>query len=495
MKKYSVVISESLNSSLLNHLIREDGQEDLCFALYQLGTGNKRLNGIITDIILPENHERNLHGNVSFNPSFFDRVITEALKENKGIAFLHSHPSSGWQGMSQDDIETEKMLSPRIKGSTCLPLIGMTLGVDGSWSARFWEKVQPKKYEIRWCESVRVVGKKFSVTFNDKLLPSPKFEDEFIRTISAWGEKQQSTLARIKVAVVGVGSVGSQIAEALLRTGVQKISLIDFDLIQRKNLDRLHGIKPKYIKYLKTDVYKHILNKYKLYPSQEILSIPFSIIEEYGLNSLIDCDMIFCCVDRPWPRFVLNCVAYAYNIPVIDGGIDSSYSVKKNNIDQARWRTYVAGYSRRCIKCMGQYKPEDVALEQSGLLEDPKYIKDLPVDHFSKRGENVYAFSMALAGLQVQQYLSMVLMPKGVYYGAKEMDFVTGNIDPNFRFECDDNCEFPNQIFGMGDSIKSTLVDVHPLAEQTRRNALVFDTKKAISDKLVQFLKYFRIKK
>lgn len=65
------------------------------------------------------------------------------------------------------------------------------------------------------------------------------------------------------------------------------------------------------------------------------------------------------------------------------------------------------------MKCMEQYSPEDVSFEQSGLLEGQKYIKGLSKDHFSNRGENVYAFSMGLVGMQMQQFLSMVLTPKG----------------------------------------------------------------------------------
>ena len=172
-------------------------------------------------------------------------------------------------------------------------------------------------------------------------------------------------------------------------------------------------------------------------------------MEEIGLNSVIDCDIVFCCVDRPWPRYILNCIAFTHHIPIIDGGIDSSFNKKTNNIEQARWRTYVASPERRCIKCMEQYTPENVSLEQSGLLEDQNYIKGLPDDHFSKRGENVYAFSLGLSGMQMQQFLSLVLAPKGVYYGPKEMDFTTGNIDFDFKFECEEECEFPKLIESM----------------------------------------------
>jgi molybdopterin/thiamine biosynthesis adenylyltransferase len=471
---YSVAIKQSTNINLLQHLIRDDGQEDLCFALYEIGTGKNRITGLITEIILPVQGERNLHGNVSFNHSYFDRVVQIALQKKKGIVFIHSHPSTGWQSMSKDDIDTETMLAPRIKAVTNKPLLGMTLGTDGSWSARFWNKSKPKTYVRNWCQTVRVIGSKFSITYDDRQMPAPLFDGKFVRTISAWGKKKQVDISRLKVGIVGIGSVGSQIAESLLRTGIQDISLIDFDIVKLKNLDRLHGIKKEDIGHLKSDAYSKFLNEYLLLSNQDISSIPYSIVEEIGLNTALDCDILFCCVDRPWPRFILNCIAYAYMIPVIDGGIDASFSLKSNNLEQARWRTYTSNPERRCMKCMEQYSPEDVSLEQSGLLEDQKYIKGLSKDHFSNRGENVYAFSMGLAGMQMQQFLSMVLTPKGVYYGAKEMDFTTGNIDSDFPFVCEPNCEF-NSMVALGDSIKSSLIAKHQIAEDSRANALYYN--------------------
>ena len=72
-----------------------------------------------------------------------------------------------------------------------------------------------------------------------------------------------------------------------------------------------------------------------------------------------------------------------------------------------------------CLNCLGQYASEDVALEQIGMLEDPVYISNRPKDHFINRGENVFAFSLGVASMEMQQFLSLVLQPRGIYYGPK----------------------------------------------------------------------------
>ena len=95
MKKiYSVVMPGNINSSLLDHLVRDDRQEDLCFALYNPSDGLDRFTGIVYEVIFPEEGDRNVHGNVSFNPCYYERVLKIASEKNKGIAFLHAHPSA-----------------------------------------------------------------------------------------------------------------------------------------------------------------------------------------------------------------------------------------------------------------------------------------------------------------------------------------------------------------------------------------------------------------
>ena len=53
---------------LLQHYRADKIQEDLCFALWRPSTGRERLTALIDEVILPEDGERLLHGNASFQP-------------------------------------------------------------------------------------------------------------------------------------------------------------------------------------------------------------------------------------------------------------------------------------------------------------------------------------------------------------------------------------------------------------------------------------------
>lgn len=469
--QYSIALSERQHKILCSHLIRTDGQEDLCFALYRPSVGKSRYSGIIKEVILPLPGERQVHRNVSFNSEYIDRVMDLALEKECGICFLHSHPTNGWQHMSTDDVIAETELAPRVKSFTKLPLLGITVAQDEVWSGRFWIKTSPSKYERFWCESTRITGKGITIHYDDRQLMPPVLQEQFTRTISAWGPVKQQSIARMHVGIVGLGSVGSVLAEALLKTGIQKITLIDFDTVELNNLDRLQGIGKLSIGRLKVAVVKQHLLIQRLSKNIAINSIPHSIVEENGFRAALDCDLLFSCVDRPWPRFVLDALSQANCIPVIDGGIETSIKPNQSNIDQARWKAHTCGPERACMCCIGQYEVADVSLEQMGLLEDPTYIANLPKDHFIHRGENVFAFSVGVAGMELQQFLSLVLKPRRQFYGPKEFDFNSGMIDDNFEFACKEGCDI-EAMLAEGEKINHAFITQHPIAEQRRRAAI-----------------------
>lgn len=481
MNSYSVVLTDEINLQLIKHLVRSDGQEDLCFATYKPSIEANRTTGIISHIILPQSGEREVNGNVCFLPCYFERVLKIASERNEGVILLHSHLGPGWQGMSEDDIIAENRIAPATFAVTNLPLLGMTVGTDGSWSARFWEKdlTEKRKYARNWAETVRVIGKGLSITFNDNLVP-PNFDaKKQLRTISAWGKKTQEDISRLRIGIVGLGSVGSIVAEILARTGVSNFTLIDFDSVEEKNLDRLTNVFKKDIGKSKVSIIGSAIKKSATSPNISITCCEYSICEEEGYKTALNCDIIFCCVDRPWGRQVLNFIAYAHLIPVIDGGILVRSNKNQTRIIGADWKAQTIGYKRACLECLGQYSSENATLEKQGFLDDPSYFKGLDKLDFINAHENVFAFSSHLASMEVLQMLSLFVSPSEISdVGQQLYHFVTGRMDISENLSCHENCCFPS-LLGKGDNSGIEIFSEHKIAEAFRISRLKNKPKKS----------------
>ncbi|NMB20267.1 MAG: tRNA threonylcarbamoyladenosine dehydratase [Firmicutes bacterium] len=63
-------------------------------------------------------------------------------------------------------------------------------------------------------------------------------EHRFTRTELMLGEQNLKRLANTKVAVIGVGGVGGYVAEALARSGIGALVLVDHDVVSITNLNR-----------------------------------------------------------------------------------------------------------------------------------------------------------------------------------------------------------------------------------------------------------------
>lgn len=460
--EYSVVLSSDIANALRRHLLQHTNQgrrqEDLCFALWSPSMGRSRTTAVLHTVLLPLDGERRLHVDASFLPNYLDRVADAALSQKAGIAFLHSHLTPGWQGMSDMDVASETRMAPSMLATTGLPLVGMTMGTDGFLSARFWIRTGRREYERQWCGSVRVVGDAFDASYMNKLAPIPNFREALRRTYSAWGEKKQKLLARLHCGVIGLGSVGSIVAESLVRMGVETVSLVDFDKVKEHNLDRLLHATINDIGRLKVNVAAEQLRDHATADNVDIRVHPHSVTREFGLKAALDCDVLFSCVDRPWARQVLNMLAYAHHIPVVDGGI--LVRVKPTGqLRGAEWRAHVAVAGRSCLECLGQYDPANVTLERQGLLDDPIYIQRLPTDHVLRQNENVFGFALAAAGMMVAQFLSLVVQPVGIANpGSQTYHFATGMMDSELEGSCHSDCYFVEHM-GTGDNFPFPLVE------------------------------------
>lgn len=407
----------AVDAALVKHLAREDGQEDLCFATWRPSTGRSRQTALVIKPILPGVGERHVHGNASFRMSYALRAAHVAADRGEGLAFLHAHPGArGWQALSGADTRAEASIANLAREITGLPLLGLTLATgDGCWSSRTWDTGLGRAVGYTPSESVRVVGTTLRVSYNHDLRPRPEPQLSQRRTTHAWGEEVQADLARLRVLVVGAGSVGLHIVESLARTGIAELGVLDFDRVEFMNLDRLHGATrlDAALRRLKIDVARRILRAAATARDARHEIHEESVCEPAGLETALDFDVIFSCVDRPWPRHVLNTIAYADLIPVIDGGLRLD-PLPVGGLRNAVWRSHVATAGRPCLVCIGQYDPSHVQLERDGSLDSPSYIASLPAGSPLRANQNVSALSIAVASALLNQFLMLVVAPSGL---------------------------------------------------------------------------------
>ena len=66
----------------------------------------------------------------------------------------------------------------------------------------------------------------------------PTRQDIFQRAEVLLGQSTMEMMARTRVIIFGIGGVGSWCAEALVRTGVQHLTIVDFDRVDVTNVNR-----------------------------------------------------------------------------------------------------------------------------------------------------------------------------------------------------------------------------------------------------------------
>ena len=460
-----VSLTDATHSLAKDHLLRHyrEGrrQEDLCLGLWYPSHGKNRLTAILAEIILPERGDVHLHGNASFEGRYITRAIRKAKQQNAGLALLHSHPSSGWQDLSGPDIAAERDEVAYTAQATGKPLLGMTIGDDGYWSARLWEK-EHKRMVGTWCRKVRVPGTtRYTIYWKPTALRNLEDHRFQRRTIDTWGIDTQREIGNLRIGVVGLGSVGALVAESLARIGVSEITLIDPDVIEMHNLDRLlHGNKSN-LGELKVHRAETEILRNSTARSVRVRSIPYGVEYKEAYQEALDCDLIVSCVDRPIARDVLNYIAISHLIPVIEGGVAVEIRPDTCEFESARWRSHVVVPGHACIRCAGQYTSSDVVQELDGSLDDSSYIANLPPE-LRPRNQNVFPFSLGSASMQVNLMVRYLISQDWwPSVGRQEYRYVTARTYTSSA-ECFPYCSFRDRVATGDNSSPSYLRDAKP---------------------------------
>lgn len=134
------------------------------------------------------------------------------------------------------------------------------------------------------------------------------------------GPTSERVLRERRVGVIGLGGGGSQVVQQLAHVGVGALTVVDDDVVEEHNLNRLVGATADDARRAtrKVDVAQRLARG--INPRVDILPVAAKWQERGEL--LRDCDVIFGCVDSYGARSELEATCRRFLLPYIDVGMD-----------------------------------------------------------------------------------------------------------------------------------------------------------------------------
>lgn len=157
-------------------------------------------------------------------------------------------------------------------------------------------------------------------------------DNQFSRTELLIGEKSVEKLKKSKVAIFGIGGVGSYVVEGLARAGVQKFILIDKDTVSISNINRQIIATHKTVGKSKVEVSKErileINPEAKIDTIQEFFMSESKDIFDNSIDYIVDC------IDTITGKIELVIRASRHGIPIISSmGTGNKLDPTKFEID------------------------------------------------------------------------------------------------------------------------------------------------------------------
>lgn len=141
-------------------------------------------------------------------------------------------------------------------------------------------------------------------------------QNQFSRTELIFGKEAMEKLASSRVAVFGVGGVGGYVAEALARSGVGAIDLIDNDKVCLSNINRQIVATRKTVGRYKTDVAAERIAEINPDARVRVYKTFFmpEMADEFDFSAF---DYVVDAIDTVTGKIALVTCAEAANVPII----------------------------------------------------------------------------------------------------------------------------------------------------------------------------------
>lgn len=181
-------------------------------------------------------------------------------------------------------------------------------------------------------------------------------DNRYARQILFFGEAGQARIAASQVGIVGLGGLGAHVAQGLAYLGVGSMVLVDDDVVDLTNLNRLVGATRRDAteRALKVSVAQRMIGQ--INPAAQVKAIPKNLRTREALETLSSCPVVFGCVDHDGPRLILTEMAAAYNATLVDCATE----INPDNEPDGGFggRVVVCPAGEFCLDCAGEINGE-----------------------------------------------------------------------------------------------------------------------------------------
>ena len=314
--KFTLHLTQRHHDALRTHLFPGDGKEAVALLLCGRRAGPEHhVLTVIRVVPIPYEACDRRTDRVSWPTELVDALICEAYGRGLAIVKVHSH-STDYRKFSPTDDASDQVLFASIVSllDDSLPHASLIMLPDGEIFGRV---LAENGKVVTPLASVMAVGDDVHI-WTERRLSQGSFA---LRHAQAFGSGTTDLLRSISVAIVGCSGTGSFVAEQLARLGVGRLVLVDPDIAEEKNLNRIvnSGKEDAYRGRPKVQVLASAIARMGL--DQEVIPLQKTLLTPEAVKAVAECDVAFGCMDGAEGRHVLNRIASFYLLPYFDVGV------------------------------------------------------------------------------------------------------------------------------------------------------------------------------
>jgi hypothetical protein len=376
-RRRTLVLPKKFFDQLNQHLFPGDGLEAAALLLCA-ETGKRRSKLLAREVIaVPHNRCMRRRDFITWPGEYIETAIDRAAARGDVIIAMHSHPGGLYAFSSADD-ESDHVVMGSLRHGTDRMAGSAIMIPSGAVRARLYEDdpsatpvdlvmVAGPDLFTYWEESARTTGPNFAPM--------------------AFTSDMRTRLSRLSVCVIGVSGTGSIVAEQLTRLGVGEIILIDFDKVEKRNLNRILNSSVTDIGSLKVEMFAEAIRRYR--SDCEVVPVRDSIATREAILAASEADVAFSCVDTAEGRHIADRLSAYFSMPLFDVGVAIPTEVVPSG-----GRRIAEAYGRIDYVYPGASSLMDRGVYDSALLEAEYLARSAP-QALSQKVKDGYLRGMA----------------------------------------------------------------------------------------------------